>query len=168
MRAAGAPSRSPKRGRRLLGALIWALLAAAPLHAETCNADEVFLRSDRGQARFSVEVVDTAETRAQGLMHRESLPRSAGMLFVFEGMRVRTFWMKNTLIPLDMVFLDDRGVVVSVQANAVPHDLTALASDGPARFVLEINGGMAAALGIGPGTEMRHPAVASDLAAWPC
>jgi uncharacterized membrane protein (UPF0127 family) len=74
--------------------------------------------------------------------------------------------MKNTLIPLDMIFADERGVVTSVHANAVPHDLTTIDGGEGVRFVLEINGGLAKRLGIVPGSEMRHPAI--DVPVWAC
>ncbi|MEM9248641.1 MAG: DUF192 domain-containing protein [Pseudomonadota bacterium] len=133
-----------------------------------CNAAHVDLRGDWGQARFSVEVVDTPETRAQGLMFRESMAQSAGMLFVYQSAQAPTFWMRNTLIPLDMVFARPDGVVQHVHPEAVPLDEETHISGGEGILVvLEINGGVAARFGIAPGTEMRHPAFGAD-AAWPC
>nr|WP_242500457.1 DUF192 domain-containing protein [Tropicimonas sp. IMCC6043] len=134
---------------------------------EGCADDRVDLRGSWGSARFAVELADDASERARGLMFRETLPRSAGMLFVYETPGRVSFWMKNTLIPLDMVFADAHGVVKHVHSRAVPGDLTPIPGGTDIRFVLEINGGLAEAMGIGPGSEMRHPAIGAP-AAWPC
>jgi uncharacterized membrane protein (UPF0127 family) len=76
--------------------------------------------------------------------------------------------MKNTLIPLDMIFADETGRVTRVHANAVPGDTTPIDGGNDVRFVLEINGGLAKRLGIVPGAEMRHPSIPQDGAVWPC
>ncbi|MDP4031598.1 MAG: DUF192 domain-containing protein [Pseudorhodobacter sp.] len=131
-----------------------------------CRADQVELRWPGGQARFAVEVADTDATRSRGLMFRERLPRSAGMLFVYESPRRATFWMKNTLIPLDMIFADASGRVTKVHANAQPQDLTTIDGGAGVKLVLEINGGLSSRLGITPGAELRHPAI--DNPAWSC
>lgn len=132
-----------------------------------CRDDAVWLRGDFGQARFGVDIADTPQERARGLMFVEDMPRSRGMLFVYPEEQPLSFWMRNTLIPLDIIFADGDGVVVSVAAEAVPGDETPLPSHGPAQYVLEINGGMAETMGIGPGTQMRHPVIGPDPA-WPC
>lgn len=134
----------------------------------SCRADTVFLRGDWGQARFAVEIADTPQSRSQGLMFRESMPKSAGMLFVYDAPQRATFWMRNTLIPLDMIFLDARGVVRHVHHEAIPGDETTIDGGRDILAVLEINGGLARAMGIAAGSQMRHPAFASDSAAWPC
>ncbi|PIE12332.1 MAG: hypothetical protein CSA70_09995 [Rhodobacterales bacterium] len=144
--------------------LLWVL----PGHAESCRTNTVTLRGDWGQARFNVEVVDTIETRARGLMFRETLPMSAGMLFVYQRPQKVAFWMKNTLIPLDMIFVDPRGVVQRVHHNAVPGDMTEIPGGRNIMVVLEINGGLARRLGISEGSEMRHPAFDGRNAVWPC
>ncbi|WP_366139990.1 DUF192 domain-containing protein [uncultured Pelagimonas sp.] len=133
---------------------------------DTCPADTLWLRGDFGRARFSVDVADTRQSRAQGLMHVEYMPSSKGMLFVYDYPQEVAFWMKNTLIPLDIIYADDRGVVSSVQANAIPGDQTPLPGEGLIQYVLEINGGLAAKLGIEPGNEIQHPAIVAPI--WPC
>ncbi len=133
---------------------------------ESCPDDTLWLRGDFGRARFSVDVADTREARAQGLMHVEYMPSSKGMLFVYEFPREVAFWMKNTLIPLDIIYADERGVVSSIQANAIPGDQTPLPGEGLIQYVLEINGGLAAKLGISPGNEIQHPAILAPI--WPC
>lgn len=150
----------------LLAALIWSGLAL-PV-AAACAPGSVTLRGDWGQARFNVELADTAQERAQGLMNRQSLPRSSGMLFVYDTPGSPAFWMRNTLIPLDMLFLDARGRVARIHENAVPLDETPIPGGDGILAVLEINGGLARQLGITEGSEMRHPAFDQDSAAWPC
>lgn len=134
--------------------------------APVCAQDVLHLRGPFGQARFTVDVADTPEERAKGLMFVEKMPMSRGMLFAYPSERPVAFWMKNTLIPLDMIFADQQGVVVDVHENAVPGDLTSIPSDAPAQYVLEINGGMSRLLGIKPGAEIAHPAI--ENAAWRC
>lgn len=136
--------------------------------AAACSDARVELRGDWGTARFRVDIADTPETRAQGLMFVEEMPQTAGMLFVFPDERLRTFWMRNTLISLDILYFDGTGTWVSARENAVPLDETTLPSDGPAQYVLEINAGLVERFGMGPGTEIRHPAIDQDDAAWPC
>lgn len=154
---------------RALYTAILAICMMVPMGASAraeCRPDQVEIRWDGGQARFSVEVADDDAKRSRGLMFRESMPRSAGMLFVYESPRRAQFWMKNTLIPLDMIFADEQGVVSRVHSNAVPQDLTTIDGGDGVRFVLEINGGLASRLGIRPGAEMRHPSIASPV--WAC
>lgn len=148
------------------------LSAATPGFAQDaigdCRKDTVHLRGDWGTARFTVEVVDNAASRAKGLMGRASMPYSSGMLFVYHRTDDVAFWMKNTLIPLDIIFLDESGTVVNIHHSARPLDLTPLPSAAPARYVLEINGGLSKALGLVKGSEIRHPAVLQHTAAWSC
>ncbi|MFW2541940.1 DUF192 domain-containing protein [Primorskyibacter sp. 2E107] len=131
-----------------------------------CSADAVWLRGEFGTVRFSVDVADDDAERARGLMYVDSMPSSRGMLFAYDDAKPVAFWMKNTLIPLDMIFADAAGVVTKVHTRAIPGDLTPIPSEDPAQFVLEINGGLAAQMGIKPGAEMRHPIIADG--AWPC
>ncbi|GHE94569.1 hypothetical protein GCM10016455_13780 [Aliiroseovarius zhejiangensis] len=145
-----------------------ALLLCAPVQAQTCDPGHVDLRGDWGQARFSVEVADDPGERALGLMNRDSLPVSHGMLFLFETPQSVSFWMKNTLIPLDMLFLQADGTVARVHSNAIPHDLTPIPGGPDIQAVLEINGGLAQRFGIGEGTVLRHPDLDQSIAAWPC
>ncbi len=143
------------------------LALAGPLLAE-CLPDTVELRGAVGISRFHVEVATTRDEQAKGLMYREKLATSAGMLFVFDPPKHARFWMKNTLIPLDMIFADDTGRVSAVQENAIPQDTTPLDGGEGVAFVLEINGGLAKRLGIAPGAVMRHSLIASDRAVWSC
>lgn len=131
-----------------------------------CRPDTIYVRGDFGKARFGVDVAKTPDERAQGLMNVESMPASKGMLFVYPVPQPVAFWMKNTLIPLDMIFADSRGVVVKVHDSAVPGDETSIPGGNDVQFVLEINGGMARMLGITKGSELRHPEI--RRAAWRC
>lgn len=142
-------------------------LLASPAEA-VCAPGTLEMRGPGGPARFNVEVADDAGERAQGLMFRESMAASAGMLFVYPKPEHARFWMKNTAIPLDMIFADAKGRVVRVHANAVPQDETAIDGGTGVQFILEINGGLAARLGIVAGSEIRHPAIAQAAAVWPC
>ena len=136
------------------------LLSAAPALADCADPATLDVTGDFGTARFSVEVADEPDERAKGLMFVEALGPREGMLFVYEAERPGiAFWMRNTLIPLDMIFADADGVVISVHANAVPLDETPIPAGAPAQFVLEIPGGRAAALGIGAGDRLVHPAI---------
>jgi len=105
---------------------------------------------------FRVEVVDTDASRERGLMFRKSLAPNAGMLFDFVDPRPVAFWMRNTLIPLDMIFISQDGHIANIARQAKPMDETPIPSDGAVRGVLEIKGGRAAALGIEPGDMVRH------------
>lgn len=136
--------------------------------AGECRPDLLEWRGDGGSARFTVELAETSEARSRGLMYRESLPRSEGMLFVYPSPQHASFWMKNTLIPLDMIFADAAGRVTVVHSNAIPGDETPIDGGDGVQFVLEINGGLAKRMGIAPGSELRHPAIDQAQAAWPC
>ena len=145
------------------------LLAATSTAAQAaCSATEVKLRGDFGQARFSVEVADSPAARGEGLMHRAYMAKSSGMLFIFEQPHPVAFWMKNTLIPLDMIFLDRTGTVARIHSNAIPHDETPIQGGDGIYAVLEINGGLANAMGLAAGNAMQHPAFKGGPATWPC
>ncbi len=148
-----------------LSTLVLAFPASA---AQTCSEDALFIRGPWGQARFSVELADDEESRARGLMFRESLAASRGMLFVYPEPGAPAFWMKNTLIALDMLFITPEGVVQYVHSNAIPGDLTPILGGAGVQYVLEIKGDMAARMGIVAGSEVRHPAIDSAIAVWPC
>lgn len=163
-----------RRAGSLTGSVVAALFAQAlglwglPAFASSCNPGTVDIRGPDGRAQFSVELAETPDQQQIGLMYREHMPSSAGMLFVFERPKRAGFWMRNTLIPLDMLFADSTGRITRVHANAIPHDETLIDGGEGVKFVLEINGGLAARLGIRAGAEMRHPSIEPSNAAWPC
>jgi uncharacterized membrane protein (UPF0127 family) len=147
-----------------------ALLCLAPCLAlaDPCSPDRVEFRGPKGQSAFTVELARSPEERSIGLMNRQKLGASSGMLFVYEAPQPVAFWMENTLIPLDMVFLRGDGTVETVHAMAQPLDRTPIPGGDDIQFVVEINGGLAARLGIGPGDAMRSPLIDQARAAWPC
>lgn len=136
--------------------------------ADECTSDRIFIKGNWGQAAFNVEVADTPDLRARGLMHVDYMPSQQGMLFVFPAPQVAIFWMKNTLIPLDMIFAAEDGTVRHIHSNAVPHDETPIPGGNDIKFVFEINGGLAEMMGMQAGDLLRHPSIERSLAAWPC
>lgn len=109
----------------------------------------------RPEVRVSVEIARTEEERRRGLMWRQHIPENAGMLFLFEDDEIHEFWMKNTLIPLDMIFIQADLTVAGVVENAAPKTTKGRSIDVPSRHVLEVNGGFARAHGIAAGTRVR-------------
>lgn len=137
-----------------------ATMVAVSLPLAACSDEsKLTIHSANGDHTFNIEVVDTAESRAQGLMYRQELAPDAGMLFDFLEDREVSFWMRNTFIPLDMVFITGDGVVKNIHVNARPHDPTGIPSDGPVQFVLEIPGGRSVELGIEAGDTVTHPRI---------
>ncbi|MCC7197590.1 DUF192 domain-containing protein [Candidatus Peregrinibacteria bacterium] len=114
----------------------------------------VSFNAAKGHFYFAVDIADTLEERKKGLMWKKSMGKYNGMLFIFEGEEARRFWMKNTLIPLDMIFMDKDYRVVSVIKQAQPcrkDPCESMSSGKPAKFVLEVNGGMADEMGLKEG-----------------
>lgn len=105
-------------------------------------------------ATFNIEIADDEYQTQTGLMNRKSMKNSNAMLFIFPDMQMRAFYMKNTLIPLDIIYLDNNKTIVSIQENAKPLDETSLPSGSPAQYVLEINGGLSQQLNIEVGDKM--------------
>ncbi len=150
--------------------LIWVFIGlwGSVAGAQECQPDLAILRGDWGTAEFTVEVADTEEERAQGLMNRTELGQSSGMLFVYEAAKPVAFWMKNTLIPLDMIFFDAHGVVTYVHSHAIPGDERPIFGGQEVKAVLEINADLAEKMGISAGTELRHPSFDQQKAKWGC
>jgi len=105
--------------------------------------------------RFTVEVARTPEEQNQGLMNRQSLAPDRGMIFPYEPPVAASFWMKNTLIPLDMIFIRADGIIARIEANTVPLSLDPVAAGEPVAAVLELAGGRSAELGIAPGAKVE-------------
>lgn len=106
-------------------------------------------------ASFEAEIANTVALRETGLMNREKLDKDKGMLFVFPDSEVRFFWMKNTAIPLDIIYINAKKKVVHIVKEARPYDLTLLSSRLPAKYALEINGGLSDRLGLEAGQKIR-------------
>lgn len=111
-----------------------------------------------GKHSFNVELAITDTQQEQGLMFVKEMPVNAGMLFVFRTVEPRTFWMKNTLIPLDMLFVEEDGRIQHIHSMAKPQDTSMITSGKPCKAVLEINGGQADALGLDEGDVIYHSA----------
>ena len=133
--------------------------AARPVVALDFDVIEIALQpgKERAPLSFTVKLAETEAQRRHGLMFTPYLPKQHGMLFVFETDAPRQFWMKNTQIPLDMLFFDSNGRLVNIVHSAVPFSLTARNSAGPARYVLELNGGIARKIGIQPDAQLVLP-----------
>ena len=155
---------------RLISALAvaWLLLAlppAVPVQAQsagqlaTFETGELSIETAAGTTHdFRIEIAATPDQRAQGLMYRRQLAPDAGMLFLFERVEVRGMWMKDTFIPLDMLFIDEAGRIVRIEERTVPQSLRAIMSGGPVAAVLELNAGTASRLSINPGDRVIYPA----------
>jgi uncharacterized membrane protein (UPF0127 family) len=147
-------------GRRLFFATPLALAAGTALGQ---GADVKFKRSSLAietggrELKFEVDMATNDAERSHGLMFRKSLGPYEGMLFDFHQELPVSFWMKNTLIPLDMIFIAADGTIRHIHSNAVPLSTDTIPSQFPVRGVLEINGGSAKLLGLKPGDKVKHP-----------
>ncbi len=130
------------------------------LFIAACSGEEkVILHTSNGEVAFAIDLANTPASRAKGLMFVQDLPDDKGMLFDFGEEREVSFWMRNTFIPLDMIFVAADGTIKNIHANARPHDQTGIPSKFPVRFVFEIAGGRAAEIGLEVGDKMSHPLV---------
>jgi uncharacterized membrane protein (UPF0127 family) len=133
-------------------------LVAAPAWAQpqTFERDQLTIETAGGGQQFAVELAVTSEQRAQGLMYRQRMPADAGMLFLYPAVRPVSMWMKNTLIPLDMLFIGDDGRILHIAERTIPGSTATISSMQPARAVLELNGGTAARLKIQVGDRVLY------------
>ncbi len=131
------------------------LLAAGPVRAADPRTLEI--ASKTGVHIFAVEIADTEAQREKGLMFRKNLPDGQGMLFDFKREQDVSFWMQNTYIPLDMIFIRGDGSILRIVENAEPLSTRLIPSGGPVLAVLEVIGGTAHKLGIAPGDRVAHP-----------
>ena len=121
--------------------LLFALLGIGlyDLHHQYTNA--LFIQTPEHKIRLSYEVADTPEKQTIGLMYRQKIPDDYGMIFLFPETKIIYMWMKNTYIPLDMIFFDETGKITHIHQNAKPHDLSIISSENPAKGVIEVNAG---------------------------
>jgi hypothetical protein len=155
-------------GRRLAAAVLaCAALLAAPVWAEDSGADpthaQPLLRMEpleivtsRGAYHFKVEIADTDRRQQVGLMYRPALPADRGMLFEFTRPQEVDFWMKHCPVPLDMLFIEADGTILSIARNTTPFSESGIDSGGVIVGVLELRGGRAAEIGANPGDQVRH------------
>ena len=146
----------------LLAVGLW-LLAVPPANAQTRLATfekgELTIETVAGARHdFAIELAERPDQQAQGLMYRRKLAADAGMLFVYSSSRLVSMWMKNTFIPLDMLFIAADGRIAKIVQRTVPRSLATITSDGPVMAVLELNGGTAARLKLAPGDRVLHRA----------
>lgn len=154
--------------RFLLGLLMAVSLSLTPLSIGAVAADEsqkgllveeLTVTSGTNVHRFEVEIAATDQQRSMGLMFREEMAEDHGMLFLFATEGQRYFWMKNTPLPLDIIYIAANGRIVSIAADTKPFSLDTVPSDGPAQYVLEVNAGLSAKLGIKPGDQVSSPSM---------
>ncbi len=139
------------------GILPFVICLAVLAPAWALDRNTVEITSKTGVHVFTVELATTEAERERGLMFRKELPPGRGMLFDFHREQQVGFWMKNTLIPLDMIFIDGRGRIVSIAQNAKPMSEDLIMSGGRVRAVLEVIGGTTHRLGIEPGDRVSNP-----------
>jgi uncharacterized membrane protein (UPF0127 family) len=136
-------------------ALLGLLVAVGPVRPADLQTVEI--ASKNGVHAFSVEMAENDADRAKGLMYRKELPEGKGMLFDFKRDQEVSFWMQNTFIPLDMLFIRGDGTILRIAENTEPLSTKLVPSGGPVRAVLEVIGGTARKFGIAPGDRVAHP-----------
>jgi len=139
----------------VLLALMTVAVPAGPRAAEL-RVETVAIETESGRHSFATEIADTDPARARGLMFRRNLPADHAMLFIWGAPIEAAMWMKNTYIPLDMLFVAGDGRVVHIAANTTPHSLQVITAGKPVKAVIELAGGTAARFGIKPGSRVHH------------
>ncbi len=137
---------------KLIFSILLLLLLSACSKGNIAN----ILTADGSVHVFNIEIMDTDETRAKGMMFRQEIAPDFGMLFDFHTEKQVAFWMQNTFIPLDIIFIAADGEIKNIHVNARPHDISSIPSDGKVRFVLEVAGGRTLELGIAKGDKFEH------------
>ena len=131
--------------------------ASAPASAEAAaELEALSIETENGAVAFNVEIAASEAERNRGLMFRESLPADQGMLFDFPEPEMASFWMRNTMISLDIIFIGPDGRIINIAEHTTPYSDAPVRAHGPTRGVLELNAGTAEALGIRPGDRVRH------------
>jgi hypothetical protein len=143
-------------GRRAAGASVALTLLLSPGAIAAGNGTLV-LKTDSGPHSFTIELATTPAERALGLMYRRALPADAGMLFLYDKPQPLTMWMRNTFIPLDMVFIGVDGKVHRIESRTEPFSTQLISSEGNVQGVLELNAGTAANIGLKAGDEVVYP-----------
>jgi uncharacterized membrane protein (UPF0127 family) len=153
---------SPSGETIVMRVFLAALLSLVLLSGCSPGNDQLRLATTRivvdtrsGPVAFTVELATDDNSRQRGLMYRTKMAPNAGMLFEFGSEDYRSFWMKNTPLPLDLLFVKADGTISTISENAIPYSLDSIMSSEPVRAVLEINGGRARALGIEPGGKVH-------------
>ncbi|GAA0636722.1 DUF192 domain-containing protein [Brevundimonas lenta] len=131
--------------------------AGAPKDQNGNPMEPLTITTASGEHKFMVEIADDEAERQRGLMEREPLAADRGMLFEFPDVRERSFWMHNTPSPLDIIYIDPHGVIISIAKNAPPNSDALIPSNGAAMGVLELRAGRADEIGAKAGDKVRHP-----------
>ena len=143
-----------------VAAILAALLFVWPAVAQDAGVrEELVVTTQAGPQKFQVEIADDPRERSRGLMFRRQMAKEHGMLFDFGTEEPASFWMENTYIPLDMIFIEADGTIESIAERTTPLSRRSVTSKGPVRYVLEINGGLSDELGIRPGDQVSGPAL---------
>jgi uncharacterized protein len=142
---------------RLVGAGLALLLFLLSPSGFAAEAASLVLKTASGPHRFSIELAATDQQRLLGLMYRRALPHDAGMLFLYDRPQMISMWMKNTFIPLDMIFIGPDARVHRIAKHAEPFSTDVISSDGEVQGILEVNAGTADAIGLKPGDEVIYP-----------
>lgn len=145
-----------RRGLLALMLLFWLPALALAQPQPTLPQSDLMIQTAQGPRKFRVELAANDEQRGRGMMFRTQMAPDAGMLFDFKSEQRVSFWMRNTLIPLDMLFIRGDGVIHHIHQRAIPRDETGIDSGGAVQAVLELNGGTAARLGIKVGDRVDH------------
>ncbi len=153
----------------LLGLLLCSCLIACPKAKQETQTEaireSIVFRKDgilevqagsRVIASFDIEIADNTSARVQGLMHRETMEADQAMLFIFDTQEYQSFWMKDTYLPLDMLFIDAKLNIIQIVENTTPFSEEFIISEEPARFVLEVLAGTSAKMGLEPGQKIRY------------
>lgn len=140
--------------------LVFVLLAPATYsfagNVETTKLTPLIASTPKGNFTYNIELAVSSRQRSRGLMFRRQMPRDYGMLFDFDRTQKVAMWMKNTFLPLDMIFMRADGTIAHIVENTTPHSLSVISSRFPVRFVLELNAGEARNAGLKSGQIMRH------------
>ena len=148
--------------------LFWfVILIVCPITSEACDPGFLNIKFNQNQTRIKVELAETFEDRKKGLMFRKELDSGSGMLFVYGSPRSVNFWMKNTQIPLDIVFADERGIITRVVKNAVPYSLDLIPGGKNTQYVVEVNAGDSTKLNLFEGAQIQHEKL-TEAAIWQC
>lgn len=139
-----------------------AVALLVPLAAAAAGTDTLVLKTESGAHSYTVEVANTDRERAMGLMFRRSLPEASGMIFLYDPPQRVGMWMRNTYIPLDMIFIASDGTVRRVATNTEPFSTDIIASGEPVAAVLELNAGQAAKIGVKPGDRVVFPGLGAS------
>ena len=153
---------------KYLARLFWlAILTVYPNPSEACDSGFLNVMFNQNQTKIKVELAETFEDRKKGLMFRKDLDSGSGMLFLYGSPRTVHFWMKNTQIPLDIAFADERGIVTRVVKNAVPYSLDLISGGKNIQYVVEVNAGDSTKLNLFEGAQLQHEKF-SAAAIWQC